>query len=190
MAGRPDDNPVTLADVNTMDLGHFAKVFGGLVENTPWVIERAYVQRPFADTIALRSAFHDALLTGAANEQLQLMNSFADLGSEADSENSYILDHVNAGLEGLDEMDLKSVLALAVAYRAHFGFPLIICAREIERYERVLSTGWSRMANSPKVERSAGLIEIAKIANHRFDELVANANPIATAHLRTLSPAH
>ena len=27
------------------------------------------------------------------------------------------------------------------------------------------------------------LIEIAKIANHRFDKLVANANPIASSHL-------
>jgi uric acid transporter len=75
------------------------------------------------------------------------------------------------------------VLELALAYRKHFGFPLIICAREVERYERVLASGWSRMANSPSVERAAGLIEIAKIANYRFDELVANANPIAAAHI-------
>ena len=34
------------------------------------------------------------------------------------------------------------------------------------------------------VEHSTALIEIAKIANYRFDDLVADANPIATA--RTL----
>jgi 2-oxo-4-hydroxy-4-carboxy--5-ureidoimidazoline (OHCU) decarboxylase len=39
------------------------------------------------------------------------------------------------------------------------------------------------MANAPAVERASGLIEIAKIANYRFDELVANANPIASAQL-------
>ena len=40
------------------------------------------------------------------------------------------------------------------------------------------------MANSPTIEHSTALIEIAKIANYRFDDLVADANPIATA--RTL----
>jgi uric acid transporter len=183
VAGRPGDNMVTLADVNAMDSEQFARTFGGLVENTPWVLERAYAQRPFADTIALRSAFHDALLTGTSDEQLQLMNSFADLGSKEDSSNSYVLDHVNAGIDGLEQDEQNKVLELAVAFREHFGFPLIVCAREVERYERVLASGWSRMANSPAVERVAGLLEIAKIANYRFDELVANANPIATAHI-------
>ncbi|RDJ26989.1 xanthine permease [Bosea caraganae] len=183
VAGRPGDHAVTLADVNAMSSAAFSKTFGGLVENTPWVLERAYAMKPFADTIALRTAFHDALLTGSAEEQLQLMNSFADLGSEGDADNAYRLDHVNAGIDGLDAEDQGHVLELARAYRKHFAFPLIVCAREVERYERVLANGWSRMANSPGVERAAGLIEIAKIANYRFDDLVANANPIAAAHI-------
>jgi uric acid transporter len=183
VAGRPGHNPVTLADVNAMSSEQFAKTFGGLVENTPWVLERAFALRPFADTIALRSAFHDALLTGSAEEQSQLMNSFADLGSEGDASKTYVLDHIDAGLDGLDAEEQNHVLELATAYRKHFGFPLIVCAREVERYERVLASGWSRMANSPGVERATGLIEIAKIANYRFDELVANANPIAAAYV-------
>src|SRR5262249_594224 len=106
-----------------------------------------------------------------------------DLGGEGDANNTYVLDHVDAGLDGLDAEEQNHVLELATAYRKHFGFPLIVCAREVERYERVLASGWSRMANSPGVERAAGLIEIAKIANYRFDELVANANPIAAAYV-------
>jgi 2-oxo-4-hydroxy-4-carboxy--5-ureidoimidazoline (OHCU) decarboxylase len=167
-----------------MSLPQFEQTFGGLFEGTPWVLQRAYAAKPFADTFALRGAFHDALLTGSPEEQLELMNSFADLGSEGDAANAYLLDHDTAGIGGLEENALAAVHELAVAYRAHFGFPLIVCAREVERYERVLSGGWSRMANSPAVERSSGLIEIARIANYRFDELVANANPIAAAHVQ------
>jgi OHCU decarboxylase len=182
VAGRPGDHLVTLSDVNAMSYDAFARTFGGLVENTPWVLEHAYAARPFADTLALRAGFHDALLTGTPAQQLLLMNSFADLGSERDSDNAYILDHETAGIDGLEENEHDEVLRLARAYRAQFGFPLIICAREVERYERVLATGWSRMANAPAVEHAAALIEIAKIANYRFDALVANANPIATAY--------
>jgi len=182
VAGRPGEHLVNLSEVNKMNYEEFSATFGGLVETTPWVLERAYNSRPFQDTIALRSAFHDALLTGTSAEQIELMNSFADLGSEADAENSYILDH-RTMMGDLGYNDNNEVLELAEAYRKHFGFPLIICAREVERYERVLAGGWARMANSPAVECAAGLIEIAKIANYRFDELVANANPIATAHV-------
>ncbi len=183
VAGRPADHLVTLADVNAMSQERFAATFGGLVENTPWVLERAYAMKPFADTLALRSAFHEALLTGTPAEQLQLMNSFADLGSEQERDDAYSLDHADAGIDALLEKERGEVLQLARAYRQHFGFPLIVCARQVERYGRVLSDGWNRMANSPSVERVAGLIEITKIANHRFDELVANANPIASARL-------
>ena len=189
VAGRPGHGVVTLADVNAMSGDEFAKTFGGLVENTPWVLERAYAQKPFADTIALRTAFHDALLTGTPDEQLQLMNSFADLGSPEASSDSYRRDHMSAGLDDLEEDERNKVLDLAVAFRKHFGFPLIVCARDVERYERVLANGWSRMANSPNVERVAGLLEIAKIANYRFDDLVANANPIAAAHFEPFAKA-
>jgi OHCU decarboxylase len=183
VAGRPDDHLVTLADVNEMSRQQFDATFGGLVENTPWVLERAYACRPFADTLALRSAFHDTLLTGTPDEQLRLMNSFADLGSDEEAGDRYMLDHANAGIDGLMDKERNEVLALARAYRQRFSFPLIVCAREVDRYERVLSSGWHRLANSPSVERAAGLIEIAKIANYRFDDLVANANPIASAQL-------
>ncbi|WP_413990882.1 solute carrier family 23 protein [Labrys okinawensis] len=183
VAGRPGGKLVTLADVNAMSPAEFGATFGGLVENSPWVLERAYAMKPFADTLALRSAFHDALLTGAPDQQLQLLNSFPDLGSDAEAGTHYMQDHVQAGLDVLDHDERNDVHDLAVAYRKQFGFPLIVCAPEVERYERVLETGWSRMANSPAVERASGLIEIAKIANHRFDKLVANANPIASAQV-------
>jgi OHCU decarboxylase len=189
VAGRPDEGLVTLADVNAMSHEQFFDTFGGLFENTPWVMERAFALRPFADTLALRSAFHDALLTGSSPEQLALLNSFTDLGSEQESANAYVQDHANAGIDGLQDKQRGEVLELARAYRKQFGFPLIVCAREVERYERVLDGGWNRMANAPSVERAANLIEVAKIANYRFDELVANANPIATARLMRFAPA-
>ena len=34
------------------------------------------------------------------------------------------------------------------------------------------------MQNSPNQEQAAAVIEVAKIANHRFDDLVADANPL------------
>lgn len=181
VAGRPG-GLIGLDAVNAMDAETFERTFGGLVENTPWVLERAWAMRPFADTLALRAAFQNALITGSSEEQLQLMNSFPDLGSAADAHNDYRLDPAEAGAGNEDARE--EVHEMAQAYRAHFGFPLIICARDGERYQRAVFEGWSRMANALAVERAAGLIEIARIANARFNDLVADANPIQTARAR------
>lgn len=181
VAGRPGDNLVTLDAVNQMSQEQFARTFGGIVEHSPWVMERAYARRPFADTIALRAAFHDALIGASQEEQLQLMNSFQDLGSPAGlSKGMYATDHEVAGLNGLEDEERAHWLGLMKSYRSHFGFPMVICARDIERYDHLLAQLKTRMANAVSVERSATLVEIAKIANHRFNELVANANPITS----------
>ena len=46
------------------------------------------------------------------------------------------------------------------------------------------------MNNSATQEHAAALIEVAKIANHRFDDLVAEANPIHTARTRRFDQLH
>ena len=42
------------------------------------------------------------------------------------------------------------------------------------------------MQNSPSQEHAAAIIEVAKIANHRFDDLVADASPILGARAANL----
>ena len=56
--------------------------------------------------------------------------------------------------------------------------------RDVEKRDQILTSGWERMQNSPTQEHAAALIEVAKIANHRFDDLVADANPILSAGRR------
>ncbi|MBS1692160.1 MAG: purine/pyrimidine permease [Actinobacteria bacterium] len=170
---------ITLDEVNTMTQERFTEVFGHVVQDVPWAVERAFDQRPFDDTKALREAFQDAVLTGSSDQQTELLTAFHDLGAEDDTGQVLAVDHV--ALSNLDDNDHNDVVELASAYREHFGFPLIICARETEHFDRVLKNGWSRMDNSPGAERAFALIEVAKIANYRFTDLVADANPIAAA---------
>ncbi len=176
---------ITLDEVNAMTAERFTEVFGHVVQDVPWAVARAFAARPFADTKALREAFGDAVLTGASEQQLELINAFPDLGAEDETGHALAVDHV--ALSNLSDDDHNDVVELATAYREHFGFPLVICARETEHFDRVLRNGWSRMDNSASAERAFALIEIAKIANHRFGELVADANPIAAARFNRLN---
>lgn len=176
---------VTLDEVNAMTRERFTSIFGHVVQDVPWAIERAFEQRPFADTASLREAFQDAVLTGSSDQQQELLGAFHDLGAEDEHGHALAVDHVALG--NLDDKDHQDVVDLAAAYREHFGFPLVICARETERFDRVLRNGWSRMDNSAAAERAFALIEVAKIVNYRFGDLVADANPIASARFSRLN---
>jgi len=116
------------------------------------------------------------------------MTAYPDLGADTvadgDEGEDSARDQAAAGLHRLADEDHAELMDLTAAYREKFGFPLIVCVRDSGTRERVLAEGRQRLANSPAQEHAAALIEIAKVANHRFSDLVATANPIATARTR------
>jgi uric acid transporter len=184
VAGVPGDG-VRLDQVNAMSRSEFVETFSRLFQGPTWVAERAYDQKPFSDSHDLRTSFQEALFSASRDEQRDLMSFYPDLGADAvaageQGEESQ-RDQSTMGLTRLSDEDHAEFGSLASAYRERFGIPLIVCVRDVEKRSQVLSTGWARLDNSPTQEHAAALIEIAKIANHRFEDLVADANPIASA---------
>jgi uric acid transporter len=190
VAGTPGSNLVRLEQVNNMSEDEFVGTFASLFQGPAWVVERAYAQRPFSDTHDLRRAFQEALFAATVDEQEQLINSYPDLGAQsvasgAEGEHS-LSDQGTLGLNRLAEKEHEELASLTHAYREQFGFPLVTAVRDQTSFNQVLGNGWQRLNNSPTQEHATALIEIAKIATHRFDQLVANANPIHTARTRHL----
>lgn len=190
VAGSPGDHLVRLEQVNHMSSEEFVRTFAGLFQGPDWVVERAYAQRPFTDTHDLRRAFQEALFAATVEEQEQLINSYPDLGATSvaagDEGEGSLADQGSLGLHRLAEKEHEELASLTQAYRDQFGFPLVTAVRDQTSFDHVLSNGWQRLNNSPTQEHATALIEIAKIATHRFDELVANANPIHSARTRHL----
>lgn len=191
VAGAPGRNLVGLNDVNAMSREEFVETFGGLFQGPRWVVERAYDERPFADTRDLRRAFPDALLGAGADEQRELIDAYPALGSDAvttgEAGEGSFLDQSALGLTRLDDQAHGELAALAQKYREQFGFPLIISVRDRASFDQILQQGQHRLANSAKQEHAMALMEIANIAGHRFDDLVADANPIYSARVHGLT---
>jgi len=187
VAGVPGDG-IRLDQVNAMSREEFVATFGRLFQGPTWVAERAYEHRPFRDSQHLRSSFQEALFSGSREEQRDLMSFYPDLGDETVAAGERgaesLRDQSSVGLTWLTDTDHEEFGELAHAYRERFGFPLILCVRETGSRDQVLASGWARVDNCTTQEHAAALIEIAKIANHRFEDLVADANPIATARTR------
>ena len=200
VAGTPGTGVIRLDQVNEMTREAFVQTFGRLFQGPTWVAERAYDLRPFEDTHDLRMAFQESLFSAERTEQRDLLSFYPDLGSDAVDGDTRgeesARDQGSVGLTLLNDEDHEEFAHLTEAYRDRFGIPLIVSVRDVENRNEILKSGWERMQNAPTQEFAAAVIEVAKIANHRFDDLVADASPILGARAARmtaappLSPAH
>ncbi len=187
VAGRPGEL-IRLDQVNAMSRDEFVETFGGIFQGPDWAVQRAYDLRPYSDTLDLRRAFQEALFSATEEQQRTLIASYPDLGATSVQDDpGSKRDQSALGLERLADREHDELAALTQAYRERFGFPLISCVREQTSVEDLLRNGWERLGNCEVQEHSAALVEIAKIAGHRFDDLVAGANPIHSARQRHLA---
>jgi OHCU decarboxylase len=189
VAGTPGDS-VRLDEVNRMSREQFVQTFSGLFQGPQWAVERAYDLRPFRDTQNLRRAFQEALFSASPEEQRELIESYPELGSAVVADGltgeESLKDQSARGLNRLGDAEHEDLAQLTEAYRERFGFPLVICVREAESFDKLLQEGRSRLHNAESQEHAAALVEIAKIAGHRFDDYLAEADPIYSARTRWL----
>ena len=75
------DEVYSIDQVNQMDRERFVAEFEGLFQGSSWIAEQAYDARPFEDVYALRRAFHDALFEAPPDRQVELIQSYPDIGS-------------------------------------------------------------------------------------------------------------
>ena len=190
VAGTPSKGVVRLDQVNAMPRETFVATFSGLFQDKTWPVELAYDLKPFADTPDLRRAFSEGVFSGSDEDQRALIAAYPDLGSTAVAEGAAgegsIRDQAALGLHWLGEEETEQLAALTAEYRERFGFPLIVAVRDADSFDRIMQQGRARMNNSVQQERVAALVEVAKVANYRFDDLVADANPIHSARTRRL----
>jgi OHCU decarboxylase len=187
VAGRPGDE-VTLNEVNQMSREEFAQTFGSIYQGPSWVVERAWDRRPFSDTRDLRRSFQQALFSSTDEQERELIAAYPDLGSSAvssgESGMASMGDQSSLGLTILRDQEHEELGRLTAEYRERFGFPLVMSVRDRDSFDQVVAEGRERLDNSPEQEHATALVEISRIANHRFDDLLAGANPIASARQR------
>ncbi|WP_240044540.1 solute carrier family 23 protein, partial [Nocardioides albidus] len=132
VAGLPGDT-VRLDQVNQMSRAEFVDTFASLFQGPSWMVERAWEQRPFADTHALRRAFQETLFGGSEEEQRQLIEAYPELGSRLVAAGitgeASLRDQSTRGLTHLSEPDEQALAELTEAYHQRFGFPLVISVR-------------------------------------------------------------
>jgi 2-oxo-4-hydroxy-4-carboxy-5-ureidoimidazoline decarboxylase len=162
-----------LDDLNQSGPLRFFELIGGPLEGQQWLAEQVAPHRPFNSVQGLFEAFEAVVQTASQDEKIALIASHPDLAGRAAmagevSETSQ-REQAAAGLDRLTPEEYERFHALNDAYRARFGFPFVICARENTK-ESILKAFEQRLHNDRSTEITTGVAEVLKILRLRLLE--------------------
>jgi OHCU decarboxylase len=141
-------------------------------EASPWVAERAWAARPFGTVEALHAAMFDAVERAPREVRMGLIRAHPDLAASVRLTEESEREQSAAGLDRLTPEQFDRITWLTAAYRARFGFPFIVCARE-HTPDTIIAAAEQRTESDLEQEEQTAMSEIAKIARLRLADLVA-----------------
>ena len=168
---------MTVDALNRLDRDAFVAAVGPVFEHSPWIAERTWPLRPFADVEALHAALRATMYAAGPDERLALIRAHPDLVGRAAREGTLTTasagEQAGAGLDALSTEEIALFERYNAAYRERFGFPFVICARE-NRKESILAAFPERLRHSADEEIATALAEIARIAWFRLRDVVSS----------------
>jgi 2-oxo-4-hydroxy-4-carboxy-5-ureidoimidazoline decarboxylase len=174
-ANRTGPAMTSIAALNAADRAAFVAAVGFAFEDSPWIAEAAWRRRPFADLAALHAALTDVVAHAPEHRQIALIAAHPDLAGRVAREGRLTAasrgEQAAAGLDRLTAAEIARFDAANALYRARFGFPFVICAREHDQAS-ILAALEQRARRDRATEIATALAEIAKIARLRLEDAV------------------
>ncbi|USQ94690.1 2-oxo-4-hydroxy-4-carboxy-5-ureidoimidazoline decarboxylase [Caulobacter sp. RL271] len=172
MSGAP---PLTLARLNSMNQTGFATALGFAFELSPWVVERAWTERPFASVEAMHAAMMAVLDAASTADKLALIRAHPELAGKAAIAKALTAEsnaeQASAGLDKLTPEEFARFHQLNAAYTARFGFPFIIAVRLNDKAS-ILRAMAARAANDEEAEIAEAIQQIGLISKLRLLDAV------------------
>lgn len=172
MSGAP---PLTLARLNSMNQTGFTTALGFAFELSPWVVERAWSERPFASVEAMHEAMMAVLDASTTADKLALIRAHPELASKAAIAKQLTAEsnaeQASAGLDRLTPEEFARFHDLNAAYRDRFGFPFIICVRLNDKAS-ILAAMQARLSNDEAAEIAEAITQIGLISKLRLLDAV------------------
>jgi OHCU decarboxylase len=157
-----------------LDRTAFLDLVGPVFEHSPWIAERAWASRPFADAETLHGALMQVVAHAATGEQLALLRAHPDLAGKAARAGTLTSastqEQAGAGLDRMSDAEFARFERLNTAYREKFGFPFIVAVRRHTR-ESILAAYETRLRNDRATEMAIALAEVGLIARFRLAAL-------------------
>ena len=168
---------MTVTQLNRADREAFTDAVGFAFEDSPWIAEAAWKLRPFESVDDLHARMVAIVELAPKEKQIALICAHPDLAGRVAREGRLTPasrdEQGSAGLDSLSPKEIAQFEVLNGAYRARFGFPFVICARENNK-DSILAELETRARNAPEGEIAKAVQEITKIARLRLHDAVQN----------------
>ena len=159
--------------INKLSQSEFIKVFANIFENSIWIAEELYTQKPFNDFEELSSKMLDIFENTSKKKQLIILNAHPDLADKTKiislTPNSK-KEQTNVGLDQCTEEDFREFKNLNDKYKKKFGFPFIYAVKNKSKKE-ILSNFRQRVSYDISVEFIEAKKQVKKIASLRLNEI-------------------
>ncbi len=158
--------------INKLSQSEFIKVFANIFENTRWIAEELYKQKPFADFGELSSKMMAIFEMSSKEKKLKILNDHPNLGDKTKI-SSLTQDSLNeqktVGLDQCTKEEFNEFKKLNDAYKK-FGFPFIIAVKGKNKIE-ILDNFRKRVNSESEIEFKEAVKQVKKIAKLRLENL-------------------
>ena len=161
--------------INKLSQSEFIKVFANIFENTRWIAEELYKQKPFEDFNELSSKMMNIFEVSSKEKKLKILNDHPDLGNKAKISSltqDSLKEQKNAGLDQCTKEEFNEFKKLNDAYQK-FGFPFILAVKGKSKIE-ILNNFRRRVNSEPQIEFEEAVKQVKKIASLRLKNLNNN----------------
>lgn len=162
---------IAIIAINQLDKAAFVETLGWVFEDSPWVAERAWESRPFADLATLHQVMQEQVVSATRDEQLQLLRAHPDLGARAVMSSASTTEQSGAGLDQLTADEFSRLHSANTAYRTKFGFPFLFAVKGSTKYA-ILESIESRVRFEWEDEFQTALQQVFRIVGFRLRDLV------------------
>jgi len=160
---------MTIADLNSLEHAQFVAAIGWVFEHSPWVAERAWAVRPFANVEQLHRVMVERVERALPEEQLALLRAHPDLGTRARVSEASSAEQAGAGLDQLTQAEFERLRALNETYRDKFGFPFLFAVKGSTKHD-ILDALERRVQSSREEEYRVALHQVYRIARFRLED--------------------
>ncbi len=169
-------NPLPIAALQALDHASFVARLGGVVEHSPWVVERAWAQAPFTSFSALFDALRQCIHDATRPEKIALLRVHPELAGREAVAGTMTPDssaeQARLGLTALSPRTMARLAALNRAYQFRFGFPFIVALRLHDSLDSVLLAGETRLVHDPDTELPIALGQVCEVMRGRLARAV------------------
>ena len=164
---------MTIDKINALSREQFVAAVGWVFEHSPWVAERGWEKRPFADVKQLHATMSAEVSHATREEQLALLRAHPDLGTRARMSTASTGEQAGAGLDQLTPDEYQRLHDWNTAYKKKFGFPFLYAVKGSNKYD-ILRALEQRLKNEPEDEFREALKQVYRIAWFRLEQAISS----------------